>query len=266
MKIFISADIEGVAGITLPEEANPDSPQVKYFQNQMTLEVAAACEGAVELGATEILVNDAHWTGCNIDPSKLPECVSLLRGWSGHPFSMMDGIDESFDSVIYIGYHSRAGSCGNPLAHTMSGRVVEEMRINDRPVSEFYMNTLTAKSVGVPVVFLSGDESLCSEVNEFDSSIETFAPLKGIGTATISVNPTKSCQLIKSGVKIALNKNLIGNDFDFPDKFKIEIDYKHSKMAYGAAFYPGCERTGEKTIQFQTENYFDILKMIKFTV
>src|SRR6187399_857694 len=117
MKVFISADIEGVAGITSPDEANPDHRDVAYFQDQMTREVKAACDGAIAAGAKEIWVKDAHWTGRNIDTRKLPECVRMIRGWSGHPFSMMAELDKTFDAAVMIGYHARAGSAGNPLAH-----------------------------------------------------------------------------------------------------------------------------------------------------
>src|SRR5262249_12762624 len=135
MKIFLSADIEGVAGITAPEECDLALPDNKYFQEQMTLEVKAACEGAIEAGATSIWVKDAHWTGRNIVPRALPECVRMVRGWTGHPFSMMAELDTTFSAACFIGYHARAGSGGNPLAHTMSGRVVDMMRINDAPAS-----------------------------------------------------------------------------------------------------------------------------------
>ena len=121
MNVYISADIEGITGITHwdeTEKTNPDD-YIQY-QDQMTKEVAAACEGALNAGATEILVKDAHDSGRNILADRLPEDVKLIRGWSGHPLCMVQELDESFDAAVFIGYHSRAGSDANPLAHSMS--------------------------------------------------------------------------------------------------------------------------------------------------
>jgi len=114
MKIYISADIEGITGTTHWDEADKKNSDFKEFQEQMTAEVAAACEGALRAGATEILVKDAHDTARNIIASKLPREVRLVRGWSGHPFSMVQYLDETFHAVLMIGYHSRAGLDTNP--------------------------------------------------------------------------------------------------------------------------------------------------------
>ena len=120
MKIFISADIEGVATTTLWPETEKGSEDYRLHAQQMTMEVIAACEAASEAGASEIVVRDAHEDGNNLDIWKLPENVTLIRGWSGHPYSMVYGIDPSFDAAIFIGYHSAASSEGNPLSHTES--------------------------------------------------------------------------------------------------------------------------------------------------
>ncbi len=266
MKIFISADIEGVSGICDWDEANPAKPESRFFQEQMTQEVKAACDGAIRSGAKEIVVKDAHWTGRNINPQSLPECVSVLRGWSGHPYSMMDGLDDSFDAVLYVGYHSRAGSNGNPLAHTMSSSIVREMRINGVPASEFLMNSYTAAMLGVPVVFLSGDSGLCGEVAEYSPNIETFASLRGRGSSTLSVHPSACLSGIEKAVSLALAQDLSAIKQDLPEDFSVEIDFMQHKFAYNASFYPNCEAIGSNTIRYRSADYFDILKMIKFTV
>jgi D-amino peptidase len=266
MKIFISADIEGVAAITAPEEANPDSRETRFFQEQMTLEVKAACEGAIEAGATEIYVKDAHWTGRNINPRALPECVKLVRGWSGHPYSMMQELDKSFAATLFIGYHSRAGSGGNPLAHTMSGRVVAEMRINDRPASEFLLNTLTSTLESVPVAFLSGDQDLCAEVKAYNEHIVTVSTFKGIGQSTVSVHPDVVLRSIREGVHLALANDLKRTMRPLPEHFKVEIDYKLPREAYGRSFYPGARLEHEHTVVFETKDWFEALRMIYFTV
>ena len=120
-KIFISADIEGTSGIAHWNETERTMPhEYDYFAAQMTREVAAACEGAHAAGAEEILVKDAHDSGRNLNPAKLPEYARVFRGWACHPYSMMFGLDKSFDGVIFTGYHSAAQMNCNPLSHTMN--------------------------------------------------------------------------------------------------------------------------------------------------
>src|SRR5262245_14222841 len=120
MKIFISADIEGIAGITSWQEADPNSAQYRPYQERMTEEVKAACLGALDAGAKEIWVRDAHWYARNLLHERLPREVRLVRGWSRHPYMMVQEIDPSFDAVAFVGYHSRGGSGANPLAHTLT--------------------------------------------------------------------------------------------------------------------------------------------------
>lgn len=265
MKIFISADIEGVTGIADWDETTKASPCYHYFRDQMTKEVVSVAEGAVQAGATEILVKDAHSTGRNIDPGALPQCARILRGWSGHPFSMVAGLDDSFDAVLYVGYHSRAGSEGNPLAHTFSGSV-SELRINQVPASEFMIHSLAAQSVGVPSIFLSGDLALCEEIAQSHPSMITVPTLEGVGSATISQHPEKSLKALREGAHRAVLGIAQVQSPKFPDSFELEIDYIKPHFAYGRSFYPGAEQVGERTIRLVSNDYFDLLRMIRFAL
>ena len=112
MKVFISADMEGSAGITCWPETERDKPDYPEFQELMTAEVVAACEGALQAGATEIVIKDAHHTGRNLLVDRLPPQVRIIRDWAGHPHSMMFGIDGDCAAAIYTGYHDAAGTEG----------------------------------------------------------------------------------------------------------------------------------------------------------
>jgi D-amino peptidase len=185
MKIYISADIEGITGVTHWDETDLNKPSCQPFRQQMTAEVAAACQGALQAGAKEIWVKDAHDTGRNISAADLPQQAKLLRGWSGHPFGMLESLDESFQALALIGYHSRASSGASPLAHTMSGSITY-MKINDRFASEFLIAAYTAALVKVPLVLVSGDEGLCLEVFEFHPEIRTAVVKSGSGDGTVA--------------------------------------------------------------------------------
>ena len=266
MKIFISADIEGVCGSNHWDEADKKSSDYAEFQRQMTAEISAACKGSKAAGAKEIVVKDAHASGRNIIAKDLPKEVKLIRGWSGHPYSMVQELDNSFDAVIFIGYHSRAGSGGNPLAHTIRGSFVDYLKINDNYASEFLLYGLLAASIGVPIAFLAGDEDLCSEVRSINKNITTVAVKKGIGDSTLNIHPKVAIEKIWQGVESALKSDLTICHLPKYDKYTIELRFKKQQQAYDASFYPGCKLIDPQTINFKTNDYFEVMRMMKFAV
>ena len=186
MKIFISADMEGLTTTARFEECRNAERFYRDYQIQMTAEVLAACEGAIAAGAHEIVVKDAHDSGANIEIEKLPECVKVLKGWSGHPYSMVEGIDSTFDGVMFIGYHSGAGNPRNPLSHTMSGRPLF-IKMNGSFVSEFTLYSYAAACEGVPALFLSGDMGICQEGAILHPGIVTMAVKEGTGNSVNNI-------------------------------------------------------------------------------
>ena len=158
MKLFLSADIEGTCGIASWPEADPASSAAYVpMQKQMTREVAAACRGALEAGAEEVFVKDAHNSARNVIPGELPRKTRIHRGWAGDLLSMMNGLDqEKFDAVIFTGYHAWAGDSGNPLSHTMNTQN-NRVTINGVRASEFLINSnaLMYKKERFPAPFYS---------------------------------------------------------------------------------------------------------------
>jgi len=265
MKIYISADIEGVTGVTHIHDATKSEADYREFQEQMTAEVLAACTGALKAGATEIYIKDAHDTGRSIIARKLPEQVKLIREWSKHPFSMMQELDESFDAVIMIGYHSGAASQTSPLSHTLTDNF-SSIKINTKPASEFLINAYTAGLVGVPVVFVSGDKGICKEAQSFQERIWTVSVQEGIGTSTVSIHPQVAIKKIEEGVEAALLKDTSPLKIKLPPVFKVKIEFRHHVSAYKASFYPGVTRLANKTIQFETKDYFEVLRTLMFII
>jgi D-amino peptidase len=265
MKIYISADIEGITGVTHWDEATKNNPDYAEFQEQMTAEVAAACEGALEAGASEIWVKDAHATARNLIASMLPKEVKLIRGWSEHPFSMVQDLDKSHDALLMIGYHSKAGSDTNPLAHTISGKT-SSVQINDHYVSEFLVHGYAAALKEVPLVFLSGDEGICTEAKELIPDIATVAVKRGIGDSTINIHPQLAVEKTRDAVRRALQGDLKSCLIALPDQFNVEIRYRDHADAYHASFFPGTRLKEPHLLSFETDDYFEVLRLLSFVV
>jgi D-amino peptidase len=266
MKIYISADIEGVAGITHWDEANISLPANKEFREEMTNEVVAVCEAAIEAGATEIVVKDAHGSGRNIFTKDLPECVKIIRGWSGSPLCMVQELDETFDAVLFVGYHSKGSSEANPLAHTLFASKVAKIEINGEVVSEFLLHAFAASLFAVPIVFLSGDMEICKEAEKYVPSISTVPVLSGVGPSTISMAPKRAAAEIRKGVKSALVGSLEECRIRLPDHFTMKIFYATPVEAYRASWYPGAIHSDPMSIVFDTSDYFEVLRAIRFKV
>lgn len=265
MKIFISADMEGIAGATHWDEVEKHHPAYQEFREQMTAEVVAACEGALNAGATEIVVKDAHWSGRNIIAAKLPREARLIRGWTQDPYSMMAGLDQSFHAALMVGYHSRGGADTSPLAHTLTSRAAS-VTINDRGAAEFLINAYTAGLIGVPVVFLSGDAGICQDASEFLPAITTVAVLEGLGHATTSIHPALAVERIRSGVEAALKGDVAPCRVAMPPHFVAEVRYRIHQVARQVSFYPGARQIGSHTVQFEADDYFDILRFFMFGI
>jgi D-amino peptidase len=263
MKIYISADIEGTAGITNWEEADKTHPTYQEFRERMTDEVVAACEGAIEAGAKEILVKDAHDSGRNIIAARLPDCARLIRGWSGHPFSMVQELDESFDAALFVGYHSKAGTDDNPLAHTLRLRVAH-LAFNGEIASEFQIYSYAAALVKVPPVFLSGDAGICNDAQRLVPGIVTVPVSRGIGPSTLSIAPGLALKEIRAGVVRALKGDRQACQITLPEHFTLEIKYTTPIDAYRASWYPGARLAAPRTVQFESADYFEVLRAIKF--
>ncbi len=263
MKIFISADIEGTAGILSWDEAEKTHADYAEFRALMTSEVLAACEGARAAGATEIVIKDAHDSGRNLILDRLPAYVRIVRGWSGHPDAMMFGIDESFDAALYTGYHSKAGVEDNPLAHTSTLRI-SRLILNGETASEFTLNALCAARYGVGSVFLSGDEGICADARALVPGIAIVETLKGVGAATISLAPAAARAAIREGVEKALRDGSRQAPPVIPEKVEIVIEFSNPVDAYRASWYPSVRQHGPRAVAFASDDYFEILRAYRF--
>jgi len=264
MKIYISADIEGVTGITHWDETEKTKPDYQPFARQMTREVKAACEGAIKAGAKEIWVKDAHDTGRNICANDLPKIVKLVRGWSDHPFSMVQELDKTFSALLMIGYHSFSGSGANPLSHTLSSTKINYLKLNGEMASEFLIHSYIAASMEIPVVFISGDEGICVEAGKINPNIRAVAVNKGVGSSTISIHPQLALEKIEEEVFSVLKSDFQDCQIKLPKHFKVELSFRRHIQAYRSSFYPGMKQLSSTDLLFETDDYFEVLRMLLF--
>lgn len=266
MKVYISADIEGIAGIAHWDEANRQHPDWQAFRDRMTDHVAAACEGAVAAGATEIWVKDAHASARNIDASRLPRCTRLIRGWSEHPLMMVQELDDTFDAVGFVGYHAKAGSGANPLAHTMSSAKIMRMRLNGATIGEYHLFAWAAGVRGVPAVFLSGDDAICAEATALNPAITTVPTMRGVGESTIGRHPDVVRDELRAGMETALSGEL-GRCLLVPTgPFALELEFHKAGRAYRGGHYPGAEQIDDHTVRLETSDYGDVLRALVFLI
>ena len=263
MKIFLSADIEGTAGIAHWDEADREKADYQEFRELMTGEVLAACEGARAAGASEVLIKDAHESGRNIIVDRLPAYAKIMRGWSGHPDSMMFGIGSDFAAAIYTGYHAKAGSEANPLAHTTTTRV-SRVLLNGKVASEFTFNALCAARYKVPSAFLAGDAEICADARAFVPNIETVATLEGFGRASLSISPAQAREAIFNGVKTALEGVSSRTVPTVDGPYEITVEFVNPTDAYRASWYPGASICGPRAIGFKSDDFFEVQRALRF--
>ena len=266
MKVYVSADIEGIAGICHWDEASPERHGYEEFRDRMTSHVAAACEGAVAAGASEILVKDAHANARNVFADRLPECARVVRGWSGHPLMMVQELDATFDALAMVGYHARAGSGGNPLAHTMSSSRIALMSINGEPVSELHLHAWAGAYLDVPTVFVSGDEAICEHARTLVPEITAVPVMRGVGDSTVALHPDVAARRIRDGMEEALAEDPDRCRLELPPELVLEIRYHQATRAYDRSFYPGARLVDDTTVRFETDDYLEILRAVKFLI
>ncbi len=258
LKVFISVDMEGIAGIVNSEETGNAGADYGYFRRIMSAEANAAVLGAFDAGATQVVVRDSHGSARNILPDLLDPRARLIRDWSGGPMGMMEGIDESFDAVIFIGYHARAGTPDAIIDHTSTGNVVD-FAINGRSLPEAGYNALLAGQFGVPVVFVAGDRGICDQVKELFGEVGTFATKEGIGAASLGLHPETAHTGIRAGVAEALRNRIRYRPFAMTPPYTLVLKLKTEASVYNGSFFPGARRTGDWELTFTSDDLFQVM-------
>ncbi len=262
MKVFISVDMEGITGLTDPEDVLTDGADYQRGRVFMTQDANAAILGAFDAGATEVLVNDSHWVMRNILLEQLDPRAKLIKGFH-KPMCMVQGLDESYDAAVFIGYHACAGTEGGVLAHTLLGKEIHNVLLNDEPIGEARLNALMAGHFGVPVVFVAGDTAACAEAKKIvGNDLTTYAVKDGIDMFTATcLHPEVTKKGIREGVRHAL-KGKKRKPYKMKGPYRFGIEWNTTTIASTCAYIPGVKKVNSRTSEFTTGNLPEAMGLI----
>jgi len=264
LKIYISADMEGLAGAVTSEQLGPSGFEYGQFREFMTAEVNAAIEAAREAGATEILVSDSHGNGQNLLLDKLSPDVQVVRSWP-RPLGMMEGIDETFDGAIFIGYHTSTTNSAGVRAHTLSSANLTALRLNGIAMPEAGINAAIAGHFGVPVIMLSGDNAIVEEARGLLGDIEGAVVKQALSFHSAkTLVPAAACDLIRQKVSVAMQRLDEFAPYDLEAPVELEVSFKHYQPAQLLAYLSIVEQVDSHTIRFVGKDMVEISKFLQF--
>jgi len=253
MKVYISVDMEGIAGISHPNPTGRGDSGYPAAVELMVGEANAAIEGALAAGADEILVNDSHGGMYNLRPADLHPAARVLQGQKAWSMVAGAGPEAGFDVALFVGYHARAGHPTGTIAHTYSDRPTLS-QLNGRPVGETGLNAAILGAWGIPVGLVAGDDALAGEVADWLPWAERVVVKTGFGgNAAASVHPTIARDLIRGGAERAVQRAAAGDlqPLVVGPPVIVEVDYRNAIAADYAAIVPGAERVGDRGVRFE---------------
>jgi D-amino peptidase len=253
VKVYISVDMEGVAGVSHPNPTARADSGYSAAVDLMVGEANAAIEGALAGGATEVLVNDSHGGMYNLRPADLHPGARVLQGQKAWSMVAGAGPDAGFGVALFVGYHARAGHPTGTIAHTFSGRPTLT-KLNGRLVGETGINASVLGAWGIPVGLVVGDDALADEVADWLPWAERVVVKEGAGgNAAASLHPTLAADLIRAGAERAVRRAMAGElqSLVLAPPVVIEVDYRNAIAADYAAIVPGAERTGDRGVRFE---------------
>jgi D-amino peptidase len=267
MRILISADKEGVAGIVHPTETNPERYDYERARALMTAEVNAVIEGVFEAEpGADVLVADAHGPFRNLLPEHLDRRVRLVRG-RPRPMGMLGGLDDGTDLVMFIGYHARAGAGPAVLAHTMSDGVLSA-RANGRTLGEIGFNAAMAGHHHAPVALIAGDDAACAELAELSPETVTVPVKQALGQgAAVALHPEIARERLRDAAAEATRKGPGMSAFQIPGPVALEVDLYPPSVVDLASLVPGLERVpGGRTVSYAARDLPEAYRLLQLVV
>ena len=266
MKIYISADMEGVVGVVTNEQLGPQGFEYARFREFMTQEVNAAIEGALAGGATQIVVSDSHGNGQNLLIEKLHKDVTLVRAWP-RPLMMMQGIDETFAGAVFIGYHTGTTNSQGVRAHTMSSARLADVQLKGVSVSEAGINAAIAGHFNVPVIMISGDDAVVKETQALLGDVEGAVVKWASGFHSArTIMPDASYQIIRDKVTKAVRRIKDFKPYKLSGPIQVDVRFKNYRPSEVLSYLSIVQRTDAHSIRFTGKDMIEVSKFLEFIV
>lgn len=264
LKIYISADMEGVVGAVTGEQLGPDGFEYQRFREFMTAEVNAAIDAARAAGATEFVISDSHGNGQNLLIDQLPVDVTVVRSWP-RPLGMMAGIDETFDGAIFLGYHASTANTRGVRAHTLSSANITGLRLNGIEMTEGGINAAIAGHFGVPVIMVSGDDVAVAENQVLLGTVEGAVVkwANGFHSAR-TLTPEAGYEVIRTRTMSAINRIDSFEPYVLETPIELELSLKHYQPVELLGYLPGVEKVNSHTIRFVGKDMPEISRFLTF--
>ncbi len=264
MKIYISVDMEGVVGAVTADQLSPTGFEYQRFREFMTQETNAAIEAAFAGGATDVVLSDSHGNAENLLIEKLPKNVLLVRGFP-RPLEMMEGIDGTFDGVIFIGYHAGTTNPQGVRAHTFSSAKLADVRLNNVSMSEGSFNAAVAGHFNVPVIMVSGDDAAVKEVTTAVGDIEGAVVKWNYGFHSAkTMMPEAAYDLIREKVKTAMGRIKSFKPYKVKTPVQLDVRFKNYRPSELLSYLSIVERTDAHSIRFMGKDMIEVSKFIAF--
>jgi D-amino peptidase len=261
MRVYMTTDLEGVAGVLLDSQVGGDSPEYEKARRLLTKEVNAAVAGALAGGATEVLVDDAHWRGFNFVFEELHQGARYVMGTS-RP-NWLPELYRGFDATFFIGCHAMAGTQGAVRDHTMSSLSWHNLWVNGKPMGEIGLWVAIAGHYGVPCGLVSGCEKACEEASSLVPGIETVVTKKGLSRYSAVLEPADRVQqMIREKAETALATVKRIRPYRVGEPVELRIEYNVTGQADGVGVIPGRERVDSRTVAYRAPNIVDAIKLI----
>jgi D-amino peptidase len=266
LKVYISADMEGVTGVASADQLGPASFEYAQARQWMTEEVLAAIQGAREAGATEFVVSDSHGNGESLlierFPSDIP--ITVVRSFP-RPLAMMEGIDASFAAVIFIGYHTSTSSLTGVRAHTISSALLTRVAINGTSMSEAGINAAIAAQFGVPVVMITGDDQIVAESKQRLGPIEGVVVKRAVGFhSAATLTPAAGQALIRQRAKIAIGRRGELRPYALTKPLTLEVSLKNYRPVELLGYLRDVQRVDSHTVRYVAKDMVDLSRFIEF--
>lgn len=261
MKLFLSVDMEGISGVATNVQLQKES-EYQRFRRLMTADVNAAVEGAFRGGATDILVADGHGNMSNVLIEDLDPRVRLVSG-NNRVMCQLEGLDESFDGILFVGHHGREGGSGRAVInHTLIGGAIWQLKVNGQIVGETELNTMVAGSLGVPPLLITGDDAYVEEVRKTLPDISAAVVKRGIDRFSAELlPPAKAHELITEAAETGVRGASSAKPLPVSGPATFEIEFKSTSQAHMTTTIPIVEQTGPKSIRFTCKDMVTAYKL-----